>query len=235
MSLDRAMVLAAGLGTRFREVSGDLPKPLVPVAGRPLIDWTLTMLAGGGVDRAVVNVHYKADLLEQHLKGRTQPDIAISDERDELLETGGGLVKATPLLGTNAIFCSNTDAIFDPNASSPASALAARWDDDAMDALLLLVPLELASGYAGHGDFDLASDGRLMDRDKAPAFVFSGLQIIHPRLWSGQQEMPMSTRVFWDRARAAGRAFGLVHPARWMHVGDPEGFALATEFLEKQS
>ncbi|MGV6819037.1 MAG: nucleotidyltransferase family protein [Parvularcula sp.] len=231
MSVDRAMVLAAGLGTRFRDVSGDLPKPLVSVAGRPLIDWTLNMLADSGVTEAVVNVHYKADLVEQHLSQRTHPHIVISDERGELLETGGGLVKATPMLGADAIFCSNTDAIFDPSAPSPAAALAAHWDDDAMDALLMLAPLDLASGYTGAGDFELTPDGRLQDRNNATAFVFTGLQIIHPRLWAGQPEGPMSTRVFWDKARAEGRAYGLVHSARWMHVGDPEGFEKATQFL----
>lgn len=230
--IDQAMVLAAGLGTRFRAVSGDLPKPLVPVAGKPLIDWTLDMLATGGVAHAVVNVHYKADLIEDHLSLRTNPEISISDERDERLETGGGLMKATPLFAPGPIFCTNTDAIIVSEGDVEMTRMAAAWDDQKMDALLLLVAMEDTSGYVGKGDFVLEADGRLSWEGEGPRYVFTGLQLIHPRLWAGEPVTPQSTKVFWDRAMVQGRAYGLVHHGRWMHVGDPEGFAAAEDYLK---
>ena len=227
--IDTCMVLAAGLGTRIRALAPDLPKPLIPVAGRALIDHTLDALADGGVERAVVNVHYKAAQLETHLAGRTVPRIVLSDERARLMETGGGLVQAAPLLGDAPVFCTNTDAILEKGpGGSPLARLRAAWDDTAMDALLLLVPREHTSGYEGGGDFDLGADGRLAwpdDRTGKP--VFTGLQILSPRLWAGRAPTPMSTKVFWDEGIKAGRVFGLMHDGFWMHVGDPGGHAAA--------
>ncbi|WP_370335670.1 nucleotidyltransferase family protein [Parvularcula marina] len=229
--IDTAMVLAAGLGTRFREVSGDLPKPLVPVAGKPLIDWSLDLLSAGGVTRAVVNVHYKADQMEAHLAEITTPEIIISDEREQLMETGGGLIKASSLLGEGPVFCTNTDAILPHENGGPVKALREAWSDKEMDALLLLVPVARTSGYDGHGDFHLDAEGKLSWDGDSEKYVFTGLQIIHPRLWAGEEPAPKSTRVFWECAMEKGRLFGLIHDGRWMHVGDPAGYHAATELL----
>ncbi|MFN3959411.1 MAG: nucleotidyltransferase family protein [Parvularculaceae bacterium] len=231
-----AMVLAAGLGTRMRPLTDHLPKPLIKVAGKPLIDWTLDRFAGAGVRRAVVNVHYRADQMEAHLAGRRSPQIVISDERALLLETGGGLKKAAAHLGTDPVYCSNTDAILvDGAGPEPCAALAAAWRDEAMDALLLLVPIGLASGYDGAGDFALKPNGTLDWRsgDHAP-FVYTGLQIIRPALLGGAPEGPFSLRLLWDKASAGGRMRGVVHDGPWMHVGDSQGLALAEAFFDKR-
>ncbi len=231
-----AMVLAAGLGARMRPLTDALPKPLIKVAGKALIDYSLDRFAAAGVHRAIVNVHYRADQMEAHLAARARPEIIISDERALLLETGGGLKKAGPLLGPSPIYCTNTDAILvDGDSGEPCALLADAWRDAAMDALLLLVPVELASGYDGAGDFDLAADGALDWRTGAQApFVFTGLQIIRPALLSGAPEGPFSLRVLWDKARAAGRLKGVLHRGPWMHVGDRQGLALAEAFFDKR-
>ena len=235
MSLDTAMVLAAGLGTRIRAVAPDRPKPLVEVAGRALIDHALGALAAGGVTRAVVNVHYMADRIEAHLAGRQEPRVVFSDERARLMETGGGLMQAGALLGEGPVLCTNTDAILEDGPSgSPVRRLAAAWDEAAMDALLLLVPRGETSGYEGSGDFDLGADGRLAwPEERTDKPVFTGLQVISPRLWAGRTPEPMSTKVFWDEAMARGRLFGLLHDGFWMHVGDPAGHAAAEARLAR--
>jgi MurNAc alpha-1-phosphate uridylyltransferase len=231
-----AMVLAAGLGTRMRPLTDQLPKPLIKVAGKALIDHALDRFAAAGVTRAVVNVHYRADQMEAHLADRRAPQIVISDERALLLETGGGLKKARPHLGRAPIFCTNTDAILvDGAGGEPCAALANAWRDDAMDALLLLAPIGLASGYDGAGDFDLGGDGGLDWRaGKTAPFVYTGLQIIRPSLLDGAPDGPFSLRVLWDKARAKGRMKGIVHEGPWMHVGDPAGLALAEAFFDKR-
>lgn len=232
-----AMVLAAGLGTRMRPLTDHLPKPLIKVAGNPLIDYTLDRFARAGVTRAVVNVHYRADQMEAHLTARRTPEIVISDERALLLETGGGLKKAAPHLGEAPVYCTNTDAILvDGPGEEPCAALGRAWRDETMDALLLLAPIGLASGYDGAGDFDLRADGALDWRagDAAP-FVYTGLQIIRPSLLDGTPDGPFSLRVLWDKARARGRMKGIVHQGPWMHVGDPQGLALAEAFFDKQA
>jgi len=228
-----AMVLAAGLGTRMRPLTNARPKPLISVAGKPLIDHTLDRFAEAGVVRAVVNVHYLADQMEAHLARRARPEIVISDERDLLLETGGGLKKAAPHLGPDPIYCANTDAILIDAAGEEACArLAAHFDPAQMDALLLLVEPDAASGYDGKGDFDLGAEGRLKWREREHAdYVFTGLQIISPHLFEDAPEGPFSTRLFWDKAAAAGRFHGLVHRGRWMHVGDPKGLADAERWF----
>lgn len=225
------MVLAAGLGTRFRAISGDLPKPLVRVAGRTLLDHTLDMLALGGVSRAVVNVHYKADLVEAHLQSRDHPAIDISDERALLLETGGALALAQDLLGSEPIFCTNTDAIFLPSDENPCATLRAAWDAATMDALLLLVPLAMASGYDGAGDFVFTDESQIARSGEGQRFIYSGLQLISPRLWRGLAPTPVSVRTYWDAAASAGRLRGTLFDGQWLHVGDPEGFAAATARL----
>lgn len=222
ITVNSAMVLAAGLGTRIRSLDPDTPKPLIPVAGMPLIDYALSSLHAAGVRRAVVNVHHRADQLEAHLRGIQAPEVMISDERDLLLETGGAIVKALPLLGHQPFFCTNTDAILAGGSQSGGEILKAGWSDDC-DALLLLVPPALVSGYAGRGDFSLGADGIIADPDQGEALVFTGLQLLRPSLFSGVEVAPMSTRVFWTKARAMGRMRGVVFDGAWMHVGDPEG------------
>lgn len=230
-----AMVLAAGLGTRMRPLTDALPKPLIKVAGKPLIDWTLDRFASAGVKRAIVNVHYRADQMESHLATRQLPKITISDERAVLLETGGGLKKARPLLGDAPIFSTNTDAIFVDNGAEPCAALADAWRDEEMDALLLVVPTEKASGYDGGGDFDLdARRPRWRTGDSAP-FVFTGLQIIRPALLDNTPDGPFSTRTLWDKALSAGRMRAIIHSGSWMHVGDRQGLALAETFFDKMN
>lgn len=232
-----AMVLAAGLGTRMRPLTDTTPKPLIKVAGKALIDYTLDRFAAAGVARAIVNVHYRADQMEAHLAQRRRPEIIISDERALLLETGGGLKKAEALLGGAPVFCTNTDAILiDGAGEEPCAALSGAWRDEAMDALLLLVPRALASGYDGAGDFDLAADGSVEWRQGPTApFVYTGLQIIRPSLLDGAPEGPFSLRLLWDKARARGRMKGIVHHGPWMHVGDREGLALAEAFFDKRA
>ena len=229
------MVLAAGLGTRMRPLTDALPKPLIKVAGKCLIDWTLDRFAAAGVARAIVNVHYRADQMEEHLRTRARPQILISDERALLLETGGGLKKARPLFGERPIFCTNTDAILVDDGEEPCAALSRAWREGDMDALLLLAPIELASGYDGKGDFDL-EDGRPAWRTGGSArYVFTGLQIIRPALLDGAPDGPFSTRLLWDKALEAGRMRAIVHNGPWMHVGDPAGLALATSFFDKMN
>lgn len=226
--IDTAMVLAAGKGTRMRHLSKDRPKPLIKVAGKPLIDYALDRFAAAGVSRAVVNVHYLADQVERHVCRRSAPTISISDERDALLETGGGLMEALPLLGDAPIFCTNTDAILLDKGREACARLMEEWRSGAMDALLLLAPIDETSGYDGAGDFDLDADGRLAFRSGARApYVFTGLQILSPALIKRGPGGAFSTKLLWDEARANGRLHGCVHDGFWMHVGDPEGLALA--------
>jgi len=227
------MVLAAGLGLRMRPLTDHLPKPLIKVAGKPLIDWTLDRFAAADVRRAVVNVHYRADEMEAHLAKRLAPEILISDERGALLETGGGLKKARPLLGAAPFYCANTDAILVDDGEEAAARLADAWRDEAMDALLLLVPIERTAGYDGAGDFDLDGDRPVWRRGASAPFVFTGLQIIRPSLLDGAPDGAFSTRLLWEKAMAAGRLRAVVHDGPWMHVGDPAGLALAEAFFDK--
>lgn len=228
------MVLAAGLGTRMRPLTDQLPKPLIEVARKPLIDWTLDRFGAAGVRRAIVNVHYRADQMEAHLKARRIPQVFISDERPLLMETGGGLNQARALLGEAPIYCTNTDAILVDNGEEPCAALANAWREVEADALLLLVPIENASGYDGAGDFDLAR-GRPLWRTEATApFVYTGLQILSPSLLDGAPAGPFSTRLLWDKAMARDRMRAIVHGGPWMHVGDSEGLALAEAFFDKR-
>lgn len=224
-----AMVLAAGLGTRMRPLTDDRPKPLIEADGKALIDYSLDLFERAGVERAIVNVHYLADMLEAHVAKRAAPDIVISDERTLLMETGGGLKQARDHFDGEAIFCTNTDAILlDGPGLDPCARLQYHWAPDEMDALLLLVPKTETSGYDGAGDFDQSDDGRISFRAKETApFVFTGLQIIKPALLNNAPEGPFSTKHLWDKARDAGRLFGVVHDGFWMHVGDPEGLRLA--------
>lgn len=210
------------------------PKPLIKVAGKALMDYALDRFVDAGVTDAVVNVHYLADQVERHVAGRTAPTITISDERDGLLETGGGLKKARRFFGDAPIFCTNTDAILldDVGGADPCGMLQQTWADDAMDALLLLAPIERASGYDGAGDFRRHEDGSIAFRDGASApFVFTGLQLIAPRLIDEGPQGAFSTKLLWDHAASRGRLFGAVHAGDWLHVGDPDGLAVAERRL----
>jgi len=219
-----AMVLAAGLGTRMRPFNGRVPKPLVPVGGKALIDYVLDRLAAQGVERAVVNVHHLADQIERHLAGRKRPKIVISDERGELLGTAGGVVKALPKLGDGPFFHVNSDTIWIDGVKPNLERLAEGFDPGAMDALLLLAPVSTSIGYPGRGDFTMAPDGRLTRRDErdiAP-FVYAGAAILRPELFKGAPDGAFSLTTLFQRAEAAGRLHGLRLEGVWMHVGTPE-------------
>jgi MurNAc alpha-1-phosphate uridylyltransferase len=227
--IDTAMVLAAGLGKRMRPHSDTLPKPLVQVAGKPLIDYALDRLAEAGVKRAVVNVHYLAEAIEKHLAGRTHPDIVISDERGELLETGGGIVKAKPLLGDAPFIAMNSDTLWIDGVKSNLVRLAEAFDPAKMDALLLLAPTTSSIGYSGRGDFRMMADGQLIrrgERDVAP-FVYAGAGIFAPSLFADAPKGAFSLTVLFDRAAEAERLYGLRLEGLWMHVGTPEAIAEA--------
>ncbi len=224
-----AMVLAAGLGTRMRPLTDRVPKPLVPVGGKPLIDHVLDRLAQAGVERAVVNVHHFAEQMIDHIEGRSEPRITISDERGLLLDTGGGVMKALPMLGETPFFHLNADTIWIDGVRSNLMRLAEAFDAGTMDALLLLAPTAGSIGYPGRGDFVMASDGRLRrraERDVAP-FVYAGAAILTPRLFDNAPEGAFSLNALFDRAAAAGRLFGLRLEGLWMHVGTPEAIAAA--------
>jgi N-acetyl-alpha-D-muramate 1-phosphate uridylyltransferase len=219
-----AMVLAAGLGTRMRPLTDDRPKALVEVGGRALIDHVLDRLAEAGVTRAVVNVHWFADRLEAHLRARGRgPEIVISDERAELLETGGGLKKARPLLGDAPVFVANIDSVWIDRGDALGD-LIRLWDPDRMDAALLLARREGAIGFEGDGDFFLADDGALTFRGDAPAapYAYMGVHITRPDYADGGPDGPFSLSPLWRTSAAEGRLFGCVLDGDWMHVGDPQ-------------
>jgi len=223
------MVLAAGLGTRMRPLTDKIPKPLVPVAGKPLIDHVLDRLADAGVARAVVNVHYMAEQIEQHLAYRTRPQIVISDERGLLLGTGGGVARALPQLGHAPFFHINSDTIWIDSVQPNLARLAETFDPDTMDALLLLAPTAGSIGYAGRGDFAMAPDGRLNKRpeQEVAPFVYAGAAILSPALFNGAPTGDFSLTALFDRAAEAGRLYGLRLEGLWMHVGTPEAVAAA--------
>ena len=229
-----AMVMAAGLGKRMRPLTASRPKPLVEVAGRALLDHAMDRLRAAGVERAVVNVHYLADALEAHLARRVK-DIAIdvSDERGQLLETGGGLVHARALLGDAPFFVVNSDNLWLDGPVDTLRLLAARWDPEEMDALLLVVPLARANCHRGQGDFHMDAIGRLARRrpGRVAPFVFTGVQLVSPRLLDGAPGGPFSTNLLWDRAIAAGRAFGLAHQGLWFDVGTPAAIPVVEAML----
>lgn len=228
-----AMVLAAGLGKRMRPHSDALPKPLVAVAGKPLIDYALDRLAEAGVERAVVNVHYRAELIEQHLASRTRPRIVISDERAELLETGGGIVKALRLIGDAPFVLLNSDTLWVDGVRPNLARLATAFDPARMDALLLLAATATSIGYAGRGDYRMLADGRLVrrgERDVVP-FVYAGAAILAPALFADAPEGAFSLTRLFDRAAERERLFGLRLEGVWMHVGTPDAIAAAERAL----
>jgi N-acetyl-alpha-D-muramate 1-phosphate uridylyltransferase len=234
-TLQTAMVLCAGLGTRMATPANNTrPKPLVQLQGKALIDHVLDRLAAAGITRAVVNVHHKADQIEQHLRTRRAPLIEISDERAALLDTGGGIKKALPRLGPDAFLVHNADSVWIEGVGSNLARLSAAWDDAAMDCLLLLALASTSHGYQGRGDFALESDGRIrrprVEQEMVP-FAFTGVSIAHPRLFDGSPEGAFSLNRVWSRAIGAGRAYGVRMDGVWMHVGTPAALAEAEQCL----
>lgn len=223
------MILAAGLGTRMRPLTDTLPKPLVKVAGKPLIDHVLDRLAEAGVERVVVNVHHLADQMQRHLAQRKQPQIVISDERGLLLGTGGGVKKALPELGDAPFFHINSDTIWIDGVKPNLARLADAFDPAAMDALLLLAPTNGSIGYSGRGDFAMAADGQLRKRaeQEVAPFVYAGAAILSPALFKSTPEGELSLTTLFDRAAQARRLHGLRMEGLWMHVGTPEAIASA--------
>jgi N-acetyl-alpha-D-muramate 1-phosphate uridylyltransferase len=223
-----ALVLAAGLGKRMRPLTATRPKPLVRVAGKALIDHSLTRIAAAGIGHVVVNCHYLADALAAHLASGNWPfSIAMSDERDQLLETGGGMVKAAPLLTGDPFLVVNSDNIWTDGPGDTIHQLARQWDAERMDALLLLVRHASAVGHGGRGDFHLSAGGLISRRrvGRVAPFVYTGIQLVSRRLLNGAPDGPFSTNILWDRAIAAGRLFGIAHQGQWFEVGTPEAIA----------
>jgi N-acetyl-alpha-D-muramate 1-phosphate uridylyltransferase len=228
--------MAAGLGLRMRPLTETMPKPMIAVGGVPMIDRALDWLASSGVTEAVVNTHYKAEMMEAHLSRRTRPRVRISRE-EVLLETGGGIKKALPMLGKEPFFSLNSDAICLDGATPALTRLRQAWRDETMDALLLVQPLERAIGYDGKGDFmvdDLGAIRRRGGSNRAP-YVFTGVQILHPRLFADAPEGAFSLNVLYNLAiRADGaldRVRAVVHDGDWLHIGDPEGLKKAEAFF----
>ena len=229
-----AMVMAAGLGTRMRPLSATRPKPLVRIAGTTFIDHVLDHLRAAGVSKIVVNVHYMADMLEAHLAASAKDfEVTVSDERAQLLDTGGGLVRALPLIDADPFLCVNTDNIWLNGPIDPLKLMARTWDDSAMDVLMLMVPQAYAHNNAGRGDFHLDQVGRLSRRKpgRVAPFVWTGIQMMSKRLIVDPPSEVFSTNVFWDRAIAAGRAYGLVHHGLWFDVGTPPAIAKTEALL----
>jgi MurNAc alpha-1-phosphate uridylyltransferase len=228
-----AMVLAAGLGKRMRPLTATRPKPLIEVAGQSLLDHLLERLHAAGVEKAVVNVHYLADAVEAHLKKNAHGlDIKISDERGLLLETGGGMVKALPLIDADPFLVVNSDNLWIDGPADTLKLLASHWDGAKLDALLLLVPHARASNHGGRGDFHMDRTGRLRRRQRSHVapFVYTGIQMVSKRLLEGAPEGPFSANILWDKAIAEGRCFGAVHQGLWFDVGTPQSIK-ATELI----
>jgi MurNAc alpha-1-phosphate uridylyltransferase len=222
------MIMGAGLGSRMRPLTDDRPKPLVMVGGKTLIDHSIDRLVAAGVTEVVVNVHYRSAQMIAHLESRRDVRVIISDETGELLDTGGGVVKALPLFQGEPFFVLNSDSIWIEHGASALRAMQAAWDADRMDGLLLLAELATAIGYEGR-DFILAADGRIArardalktDRSEPP-YGYMGVQIVHPRLFAAAPAAAFSTNIVWTRAIAAGRLFGTVLDGVWLHVGTPQ-------------
>lgn len=228
-----AMVLAAGLGTRMRPISDTVPKPLVELGGEALIDRVLARLSQVGVERAVVNTHYLADKVEAHLAGRETPEIVISPEHDLLLDTGGGVKNALPLLGEDPFYVHNSDSVWVEGASDALKRMAEAWDPDEMDSLLLVAPTAYAIGYQGRGDFAFDSGGMLRRRkeNEVVPFVFTGVSIAQAAMFEESPEGPFSLNVLWDKSLEEGRLRGVRLEGIWMHVGTPQALEDAERLL----
>lgn len=230
---DKAMVLGAGIGKRMRPLTDDLPKPLVRLNGKALIDYVLDRLSEADIGLAVVNIHYCADKLEDHLRGRKRPAVRISDEREVLLDTGGGVQKALPLLGDRPFFIHNADSVWIDSTRSNLEHMGRLWDEKKMDCLMLLANSATSMGYSGLGDFAMGPDGRLSRRNENEVvpFVYAGVCLVHPRLFDRAPEGAFSLNVLWDNALEEDRLFGVRHDGIWMHVGTPEALEQAEKYL----
>jgi len=223
-----AMVLAAGLGTRMRPITDRIPKPLVPIAGRTLLDWGLDALAAAGVEKAVVNVHYLPDQIVAHVASRTRPRVIISDESAGLLNSAGGIVKALPELGPDPFFILNADTFWIDGGVSNLERLALAWNPAEADILIMLADIESATGHDGGTDFLLGGHGRLARANGAPeGLIYAGAGIIHPRIFARAAAEPHSLNLYFDRAIAAGRLFGMAMDGHWITVGTPAAIPLA--------
>jgi N-acetyl-alpha-D-muramate 1-phosphate uridylyltransferase len=232
--IDTAMLMSAGLGKRMRTLTATRPKPLVKVAGKPLMDHALDRLEAGGVRKVVVNVHYLADTVEAHLKARRCGlEFAVSDERAKLLETGGGLMRAKPLLGDEPFICANSDNLWIDGPQETLAMMQRVWDPARMDALLLVVPLARAHCHRGPGDFHMDADGRLSRHKTAyvAPFVFTGIQIMAPSLLIDPPGDMFSTNIFWNRAIESGRRYGVSHQGLWFDVGTPAAIPVVESML----
>jgi len=233
----KVMVFAAGLGTRMRPLTETTPKPLIKVGGKPLIDYSLDSFARASVETAIVNVHYLADQIETHLATRKVPNIIISDERAKLLDQGGGIRKALPLLGSEPFFLCNTDAFWVAGARDNLAALAERWAPDKMDILLLVAAAASSIGVDWPGDFTMEPDARLerrREREVAP-FVYTGVGIIKPELFAGRNEDIFRLAPFFFEAAEKGRLYGQRLDGLWLHVGTPEAIADAERALDRST
>src|ERR1700759_1593756 len=231
----KAMVLAAGLGVRMRPLTDRMPKPLVRVAGRTLLDHVLDKLGNAGVTEAIVNVHYLPDQIIDHVARRKRPRVIISDERDIVLGTGGGVVKALPLLGTAPFFHVNADTLWIDGVRSNLARLAETFDPARMDILLLMAPTTSSIGYHGRGDYAMATDGTLRKRKELQVvpFVYAGVAIMSPAIFEGAPQGEFSLTKMFDRANEQERLYGLRMDGVWMHVGTPDAVHAAEEaFLE---
>ncbi|MES2121122.1 MAG: nucleotidyltransferase family protein [Pseudomonadota bacterium] len=229
------MIMAAGLGKRMRPLTATRPKPLIEVGGKALLDHVLERLRTAGVKKVVVNVHYLADALEAHLASRDHGlEVVISDERSLLLETGGGLKKAEPLIDCDPFLALNSDNLWIDGPADTLRLLASQWDGSKMDALLLLVPQARALNHNGIGDFHMDAEGRLRRRERSHVapFVFTGIQMASKRLLREAPDGPFSTNILWDRAIEEGRCFGAVHQGLWFDVGTPQAIPMTEAAIE---
>ena len=233
MTIERAMIMAAGLGTRMRPLTNDRPKPLVTVAGKALIDHDLDRLVAAGVKLAVVNLHYKAEMLRAHLGKRRDIEIRYSDETGELLGTGGGVAQALPMFEGQPFFILNSDSIWVEGVTSALPRMIQMWDGETMDGLLLMASMVTAMGYEGRGDFVLDAEGHVArpGENALTPFAYPGVQIVHPRLFDNAPSGVFSTNRMWDIAIAKGRLFGMRLDGVWIHVGTPEAVVEADAFL----
>lgn len=228
-----AMILAAGFGVRMRPLTNDRPKPLIEVAGKALIDYGMERLREAGVQKAVVNGHYRAEQILHWSQQQASPEVSFSDEQAEILDTGGGIAKALPLLGHKPFFVINSDSFWLDGKIPALSRLRAAWDDAAMDCLLLLCHVDRTIGYDGQGDFQLGRDGRLTRQQGPGALAYIGGYLVHPRLFAGTVVKSFSMNVLWDKAISEGRLHGIAHSGKWFHVGTPAAVALAEAELAK--
>lgn len=229
MSDISAMIMAAGKGTRMMPLTADRPKPLIEVGGVALLDHVLSHLRAAGIDQIVINAHYRADQVEQHMtQYASDLDVIISDERTLLRDTGGGLIQALPVIKSDPFLCVNADNWWTDAGENAFTRLIAAWDDAVMDVLMLIVPFAQANNTQGVGDFNLAGDGRLSRRNEGQQdpYVWTGIQMLSKRLIVDPPSKVFSTNVFWDRAIANGRCFGLVHNGLWFDVGYPEAIGM---------